>query len=79
MNRATLSVFLSSLYFLLFLVSLNLGYERLTWALFLFSPLLLLYLVYSVIRHGQYNGKELAEDEEWGYEDLDKDKLGTWG
>lgn len=70
MNRAMFSVLFSTLYFLLFLVSLNLGYEQLSWGLYLFSPLLLLYLFYSVIRHGHYSGRELEEGEEWGYEDF---------
>ena len=70
MNRGMFSVLFSTFYFLLFLVSLNLGYERLSWGLFLFSPMLLVYLFYSVIRHGQYTGKELKDEEEWGYEDF---------
>ena len=72
MNRASFSVFFSSSYFLAFLVSLNTGYERLTWILFSFSPFLLLYLAYSVIRYGKFTGHELEEDEEWGYEDWKK-------
>ena len=72
MNRASFSVFFSSFYFLVFLVSLSTGYEPLSWFLFLFSPFLILYVAYSVIRYGKFTGKELEEDEEWGYEDWDK-------
>ncbi|MDB5119279.1 MAG: hypothetical protein JWN56_497 [Sphingobacteriales bacterium] len=43
--------------------------------MFLFSPLVVLYMVYSVIRYGKYTGKELMENEEWGYEDMDKEQL----
>jgi len=67
------------MYLLCFLVVLQLGYSRLTWGLFLFSPIVVLYLVYSVLRYGEYSGKELAEGEEWGYEGMDRSKLGTWG
>jgi uncharacterized membrane protein YhdT len=35
----------------------------------LFSPLLVVGLVYSVIRYGQFNGRELKEGEEFGYSD----------
>lgn len=69
MNRSTLALILSSLYLLLFLVSVKLDYDRLTWILFIFSPLNILYLAYSVIRYGKYTGSELKENQEWGYED----------
>ena len=67
------------MYLLCFLVVLQLGYSRLTWGLFLFSPIVVLYLVYSVLRYGVYSGKELDKDAEWGYEDVDREELGTWG
>ena len=79
MNRSTSALIFSSLYLLLFLVALQLGYGTMSWILFLLSPLNILYLVYSVIRKGRYTGKELEENEEWGYEDVDKDEAGTWG
>ncbi len=37
--------------------------------IFTFSPLLMIWLVYSVIRHGEYKGRELKPDEEFGYTD----------
>lgn len=37
--------------------------------IFTFSPLLVIWLVYSVIRHGEYKGRELKSDEEFGYTD----------
>ena len=79
MSRSSTAVLLSGIYLLSFLVLLQLGYSYLTWILFLFSPFVLVYLVYSVLRYGIYTGKELAEGEEWGYEDADKQELGTWG
>ena len=79
MNRSSIAVLLSSMYLLVFLVLLQLGYSSISWILFLLSPFLLLYLIYSIIRYGKYTGKELSEGEEWGYEDADRKKLGTWG
>lgn len=35
-------------------------------------------MVYSVLKYGKYSGKELAEDEEWGYEDTNKEELDTF-
>jgi hypothetical protein len=37
--------------------------------IFTLSPLLVIWLVYSIVRHGEYNGKELKADEEFGYAD----------
>jgi len=42
------------------------------------SPFLLIWVAYTIIRYGKYDGKELAEDEEWGYQDKDKDELGVF-
>jgi apolipoprotein N-acyltransferase len=33
------------------------------------SPVLVLWLAYSVIRYGQFDGRELKEGEEFGYSD----------
>jgi len=41
----------------------------------LFSPLLICWMVYSVLRHGKYDGPELG-DEEFGYRDKKKNDLG---
>ena len=46
--------------------------------IFAISPFLLLWMTYTIIRHGIYNGKELQEAEEWGYQDKDKEELGVW-
>ena len=42
----------SSIYLLLFLVALHIGYFYLMWPLFLVSPLISLYMFYSVIYEG---------------------------
>lgn len=39
--------------------------------IFLISPFAVVWMVYSVIRHGEYKGRELDKDEEWGYADRD--------
>ena len=37
--------------------------------MFFLSPILLVSLAYSIIRYGKYSGKELDENQEWGYQD----------
>jgi small-conductance mechanosensitive channel len=39
--------------------------------IFSFSPFLIIWLVYYVIRFGKKNTRELKDDEEWGYADRD--------
>lgn len=46
-------------------------------AMFLLSPFLLIWMVYMVLKHGRYDGKELG-DEEFGYQDMDTDDLKTF-
>ena len=76
MNRANFSILFASLYLLLFLVLLHTSYDKAVWSLFLLSPLVVIYMVYSVLRYGVYTGTELKEGEEWGYEDVDKESAG---
>ena len=44
----------------------------------LFSPLLLCWMVFTVLKYGRYTGKELGDDEEFGYQDKPKDELGVF-
>ena len=37
--------------------------------IFLLSPLFIGWMVVSVLRNGTYKGRELQDDEEWGYSD----------
>jgi hypothetical protein len=46
--------------------------------MFLLSPFLVVWMAYTIIKHAPYNGKELNEDEEWGYGDKDKNDLGVF-
>jgi hypothetical protein len=50
----------------------------LAYFIFSISPFLVLWTVYTVIRFGIFKGKELNNDEEWGYEDKNKEELGVF-
>ncbi len=41
----------------------------LVYMIFIVSPFLIGWLVYSTIRYEEYKGRELEKDEEWGYAD----------
>ena len=45
--------------------------------MFLFAPFLICRMVYTVIKHGKFNGKSLLNDE-FGYQDKSKDELGMF-
>ncbi|HKL02612.1 MAG TPA: hypothetical protein VJ911_03015 [Cryomorphaceae bacterium] len=45
----------------------------LVFLIFSLSPLLVIWMVYVVLRHGEYNREELKEGQEFGY--LDKPNL----
>jgi hypothetical protein len=43
--------------------------------LFFISPFLVAWMAYRIIRYDTYTGKDLKEDEEWGYCDKKKEEL----
>jgi len=47
----------------------------LVYLIFFLSPFLLLWMMYTIIRFGIYKGKDLNENEEWGYQDKNRDEL----
>ncbi|MBI1780276.1 MAG: hypothetical protein HYR66_02760 [Sphingobacteriales bacterium] len=46
--------------------------------IFIASPFLMIWMVYTILRFGKYNGKELDDKEEWGYQDKKRDELGMF-
>ena len=42
--------------------------------LFAFSPFVVVWMAVTIMKYGKYNGPELGENEEWGYQDLNKRK-----
>lgn len=46
--------------------------------MFLASPFLVIWMAYTILKFGTYNGHELEENEEWGYQDKNKDELGVF-
>lgn len=69
MDRSGFAIAFATLYLLVFLILLQTEYDGWVWGLFLFSPLVVIGMVYTVIRYGKFTGRELKENEEWGYED----------
>ncbi len=74
-RRETIPVFVVSLLLLAYalLVLLEPG-SWLIGLIFLLSPVLVIWLVCNVIRFGEYQGRELRGNEEWGYTDREFSK-----
>lgn len=60
----------ATLYLLTFVLLLQFQVGmNLVYLMFFFSPLVILSLAWSILRHGRYTGNELTEHEQWGYQD----------
>jgi hypothetical protein len=46
--------------------------------MFVFSPALVIWMVYTILKYGVYAGPELAENEEYGYQDKKREDLGRF-
>jgi hypothetical protein len=76
MKRHQFATLFVSLYLLVYTVLFHAGASLpVLGVMFLISPFLVLWMVYSVLKYGTYNGRELGPDEEWGYQDKDSDEL----
>ncbi len=72
LKRPAFVITIVTAYLVIFVVKARL-YPDLTLLLILYSiaPLPVIWMVCTVIRHRRYNGRELREGQEWGYEDMD--------
>jgi hypothetical protein len=76
MKRDILSATIVTTYLVVYTVLFHAGAPLpVLGSMFLLSPFLVLWMVYSIIKHGVYKGKELEETEEWGYADKERKKF----
>lgn len=67
-----------TLYLVIYTLLFQLGASfNLLGILFMLSPFLVIWMVYTVLRFGKFEGKELDEDE-WGYCDRSRESLGVF-
>jgi hypothetical protein len=76
MSNDIFAVCLTTAYLLLYITLLQFEYTQ-EYAIYmlLFSPVIVVWLVYAVLKYGTYDGPELGDDE-FGYQDKSKDDLG---
>jgi len=74
-RKPIFAVIVVSIVLLVYCVLLNTNAPRsISYFIFSVSPFLILWLAYTILRFGVYEGKDLDE-EEWGYQDKTKDEL----
>ena len=77
-NPAFVVVFVT-VYLLIYTVLFqNLASMNVLMTMFMLSPFLVIWMVLVVLKYGKFKGRELEDDEEWGYSDRLKDTLGTF-
>ena len=70
MKQANFAVFAVSIYLLIYTIVAHIpSLEWLTPTMYLLSPFLVIWMVFTVLKKGEYNGPELAPDQEFGYQD----------
>lgn len=76
MRKPSVTVIVATLYLITyyFLYNYVQDYQYLLW-MFMLAPFVLGWMAYTIIRYGKFDGKELKENEEWGYSDKEKDSL----
>lgn len=70
LKNASFSIIFTTAYLLIYCIFLQVQHlQGLAVGMFLFSPFVLCWMVYVILRYGRYTGRELSEDEEFGYGD----------
>ena len=78
-QQIPVSVFIVSAFLVLYvLVMATNASSSLGRIMFIASPFLVIWMAISVLRSKTFTGKDLEENEEWGYADKEKEKLGMF-
>jgi apolipoprotein N-acyltransferase len=79
MQRATFAITITTLYLLVYVLMIQFDQPfRSISLVFALSPLPMIWMVYEILRHGVYTGRELKHNEEYGYQDRSTESLGPF-
>lgn len=79
LRKPGFAVFVTTFYLILYYILFNFQAPTSVIAtMFIFAPFLVAWMAYTILRYGEFKGKELEENEEWGYSDKDKQSLNTF-
>ena len=76
LRKPSVAVVIATVYLLVYYMIFYFGkdLQPVLW-MFMGAPFVLGWLAYTIIRYGKYNGRELNENEEWGYSDKERSAL----
>jgi len=80
MRNHKFSTAFATVYLLVYTLLFNLGvsFDVLS-VMFLLSPFIVIWMAYTIIRYGKYDGRQLEENEEWGYQDRTRESFNKKG
>lgn len=81
MRNPKFATWVVSGYLVVYCVLLGLGtgfWRAIAVQMFFFSPVFVGWMAYTIVRFGRFTGEELAEGEEFGYNDRCTSSLGVW-
>lgn len=79
MKRYEFAIAVASIYLLVYVLMIDNQYPfRIIYMAFALSPIPVLWMVYEILKNAVYTGPELKPDEEYGYQDVDKNRLGPF-
>lgn len=79
MKKYQFAITVATVYLLIYVWLIQIDFNHaFIFLLFSLSPVVLIYMVYQILKNGKYNGPSLAPDESFGYQDVDKNKLGAF-
>ena len=69
-KNSVIAAIIATIYLIVYILLLQLNsYSIIAALLFFFSPALLIWLAITILKNDVYKGRELKEDEHWGYQD----------
>ncbi|HEY0678860.1 MAG TPA: hypothetical protein VGD17_11275 [Chitinophagaceae bacterium] len=79
MRKPSVAVIVATLYLVIYYILFSYGADfRIIFWMFLGAPVVLVWMAYTIVRYGKYDGTDLRENEEWGYSDRKKETLGIF-
>lgn len=70
LKKPAVAAVIVTLYLVSYYILFHAGaHEDIILTMFIASPFLVIWMAITILKHGKYEGPELKEDEEWGYQD----------